>query len=190
MTSRVVDLTGDSSNIEPAKASMPRVKKAARIDTIKKAAAPPKPTVSNALRQVIKTVDADKLRRWVTFYCESLGPLREGLEMKLLVAGKEVVRYHEDSISEDDKDSKNESNSESGTEGEDESDTGEYPERRKKRKPITAADDELVPRFAKCLNCKEEFDVTCNDRGDCMWHPGICSKPWADNEFVADLLCA
>ena len=27
-------------------------------------------------------------------------------------------------------------------------------------------------RYAMCENCSEEYDVTANFGGDCMWHPG------------------
>jgi hypothetical protein len=185
MNSRIIDLTGDSSDVDPAESSrtsakasttnMPRAKrqplKAVRNSARSKAAAPPKPVVSDALKKAIDTMDHMRLRMWVKHYCESMEPLRKDLEKSLLVRGKEVVRYHVDSDSEDDQDSENESSEEE--EDSDESDTGEYPERKKKIKPIALADNELTPMYAKCLNCKEEFDVTANDRGDCTWHPGI-----------------
>jgi len=38
---------------------------------------------------------------------------------------------------------------------------------RKKPKPIAAADEEMVPKSAICLNCKEHFDVDDNERGYC-----------------------
>lgn len=28
------------------------------------------------------------------------------------------------------------------------------------------------PRYAICRNCNEEFDITQNDRGGCVYHPG------------------
>jgi hypothetical protein len=90
------------------------------------------------------------------------------------VPGKEVVRYHADTDSEDDQDSENESSEDEEDEEEsaDNSDSEEDREPRKKLKPIEAADEEIVPRNAKCLNCGDDFDVSCNERGDCRWHPG------------------
>jgi hypothetical protein len=38
--------------------------------------------------------------------------------------------------------------------------------------------DPLCPRFLICENCKEEFDVTDNIRGDCIWHEGNCLNPF------------
>jgi hypothetical protein len=69
--------------------------------------------------------------------------------------------------SEDDVNSENES-----SKGEDEG-SNEYREPRKKLKLIKVADDEMVPGNAKCLNCKEEFDMSSNDRGDCRCHIGM-----------------
>jgi hypothetical protein len=39
-------------------------------------------------------------------------------------------------------------------------------------KPIAVRDEEKTAKFANCMNCEEEFDVTANDRGDCIWHSG------------------
>jgi hypothetical protein len=30
----------------------------------------------------------------------------------------------------------------------------------------------MRPRYAKCVNCKKEFDVSCNEKGGCRYHPG------------------
>jgi hypothetical protein len=130
--------------------------------------AAPRPVVSEALKLAILTMDDMQLRSYLIHYCEMIEPLNEALEKKWLVPGKEVVRYHVDSDSEDDQDSENESSEDD--EDEEDEDGGE---RRRKAKPIAVADDEMTPRFAKCMNCEVEFDVTSNDRGDCIWHSGI-----------------
>jgi hypothetical protein len=175
MNSRVIDLTGDSSDVERAKArgaTMPRPKrqplKAVKNGSRIKKEATPKPVISAALKKAIDTMDPIRLRLLMKHYCETIEPLRKDLEKSLLVPGKEVVRYHADSDSEDDKDSENES-----TEDEDGSDGDEDRASKKRPKPIAVADDEMVPRYASCLNCGiADFDVTANDRGDCAWHPG------------------
>lgn len=76
------------------------------------------------------------------------------------------MRYHEDSMSEDAEDNEDTS-SETGAEG----------GRDSKKKPIVLRDDDTTPRWTKCLNCEQEFDVTNNDRGDCQWHKGQPSMP-------------
>jgi hypothetical protein len=110
-------------------------------------------------------MDENRLRMWVKHYCESIEPLRTDLEKCLLVKGRDVVRYHADSDSEDAEEEDEEEDSE-----EDESDEGKGP--RKELKPIALADDELTPKFAKCKHCKQEFDVTINEKGGCVWHTG------------------
>lgn len=32
-------------------------------------------------------------------------------------------------------------------------------------------------RFATCENCSEEYDVSCNLKGDCIWHDGTDLSP-------------
>ena len=185
MNSRIIDLTGDSSDFEPAKApvaSMPRAKrqplKAVRngVRREAQAASPPKPVISAALEKAIDTLDAAELRGWVKYYCKTVEPMRSTLEEKYLVLGKDVVRYHADTDSEDDKESENESSEEEEDDEEDDTNAESENEPRKKLKPIAAADDEMVPRYAECLNCKERFDVSDNKRGYCRWHTGMCNQ--------------
>jgi hypothetical protein len=139
-----------------------------------KAESPAKPVVSAALKKAIDTMDHKRLRLLVKNYCEAMEPLREDLEKSLLVAGRDVVPYHVDSESEDDKDGDEESSSEDEIKDEDASDIEEAPKEKKERKPIAFEDDDMVPRYSTCLRCKAEFDVTANNKGDCKWHSGIC----------------
>jgi hypothetical protein len=186
MNSRVIDLTGDSSDIEPARLNiMPRVKRQA-LKAVgngppgKKAEQPPESVeLSTALKRAIESMSHDRLKTLVKHYCKSIEPLRNKLEENLLVAGREVVRYHIDSDSENDQNSENESSEEEEEEDgshNDSDDLDEDKEPRKKFKPIAAADGEMVPKYATCLNCKAEFDVTFNNRGDCRWHSGILAQ--------------
>ena len=107
MNSRVIDLTGDSSDIEPATLNiMPRVKRQA-LKAVgngppgKKAEEPPESVeLSTALKRAIESMSHDRLKTLVKHYCKSIEPLRNKLEENLLVAGQEVVRYHIDSDSE------------------------------------------------------------------------------------------
>jgi hypothetical protein len=160
---------------------MPRAKrqplKVVKNEVQVKAESPTKPAVSAALKKAIDTMDHMRLRLLVKNYCETMEPLREDLEKSLLVPGGEVVRYHVDTESEDDKNGDKESSSEDEIKDEDASDIEEAPKVRKERKPIAAADDEMVPRYTICLRCKAEFDVTANDKRDCKWHSGICFLP-------------
>ncbi len=33
----------------------------------------------------------------------------------------------------------------------------------------------MRPRYVRCRNCNEEFDITENENGDCIYHPGESS---------------
>lgn len=37
----------------------------------------------------------------------------------------------------------------------------------------SAGTKRLRSRYARCINCEEEFDMTSNEPGDCIWHEGI-----------------
>jgi hypothetical protein len=160
----------------PANASggMPRPRRQSpktvkNLRGVKKEVAP-KPIVSSALKKAIDTMDHMRLRLWVKHYCEIMEPIRADLEKSLVVLGKDLIRYHTHSASEDDEYSENESTEEE--EDEEDSDSDGDRKSKKRLKPIAVADDEMLPRYALCMNCKvSDFDVTANDRGDCRWHP-------------------
>jgi hypothetical protein len=147
---------------------------------IKNGAHPPvKPTVSDALKEAIKSLSAELLRRELEYLCHEFPAVIHTLEDRMLIQGKDIVRYHVDTDSEDDANSEiesEESELESESESESESDASDKSDsdrESKKRKPIAIGDEEYTARMAMCENCNEEFNVTLNDRGDCMWHPGI-----------------
>jgi hypothetical protein len=146
------------------------------LKAIKNGTHPPaKPTVSDALKEAIKSLSAELLRRELEYLCHEFPAVIHTLEDRMLVQGKNIVRYHVDTDSEDDANSEIESE-ESELESESESDASDKSDsdqESKKRKPIAIGNEEYTARMAMCENCKEEFNVTLNDRGDCMWHPGI-----------------
>jgi hypothetical protein len=172
MTSRIIDLTGDSSEPEnrpkTSTTIMPRPKRQPLKAVRNGALAAPKAIVSDALKKAIDTVDESHLRMWVKHYCESIEPLRTDLEKSLLVKGKDVVRYHADSDSEDAEEEEEEEEEEEDSEESE----NEANETAKEVKPISIADDEFTPKFVKCDNCHEEFDITVNEKGYCRWHTG------------------
>ncbi len=84
--------------------------------------------VSAALKKAIDTMDHMGLRLWVKHYCETMQPLRADLEKSLLVTGKDTVRHHADSDSE---------NEESGGDEKDEEVV----------QHIIVGDEELTPRY-------------------------------------------
>lgn len=154
MGSRVIDLTLDSSPIpvrqNPA-SNMPRA--ASRV--------PP------ALTRAVDTVDVETLRKAINDFLPENPLLVEQLSNLWLVLGKDVVRYHVDTEDEDAA-----ATEESEKEEEDSDSKDEKVARIRNLQPIGLSDDSMTPRYAKCENCKEEFDVTSNERGDCVWHTG------------------
>lgn len=105
------------------------------------------------LQSTLKSLSAAQLLAEFQEICDAYPEVRATLKKRLLVKGKDVVRYDVDSESDDDTDS---NGAESKNEG--------------NLKIIPIADDELTARYTKCLNCDEEFDVANNLRGDCLWH--------------------
>lgn len=118
--------------------------------------------VDGALALALETISKDILRNRIITYCDIIAGLREALQEDLVVQGADVVRYHEDSMSEDAEDNEEDSTSETEAEG----------GRDSEKKPIALRNEDATPRWTKCLNCEQEFDVTNNDRGDCQWHKG------------------
>ena len=152
---------------------MPKpAKKTAKNGSRRKAAEPPKPIVSEELKDTIYSIDPLQLWGYMYHFCHENEPLRKALAVGLLVHAKDVVRYHADSDSEDDENSENES-SEGEYEGDSDIGSDEDREQIKKPKPIALAEDKMTPRYTQCLNCKPEFDISDNCRGYCTWHLGI-----------------
>ena len=119
----------------------------------KPAVPPAKPAIPDVLKKAIESLGTELLREELKFLCQEFPAVIHTLEDRLLVQRKDVVRYHIDTDSEDHADSKG-SESESSPAGE-------------------IGDEEYTARMATCENCNQEFDVTSNKRGDCLWHPGI-----------------
>lgn len=108
--------------------------------------------------------------------CRKNSAAKALVEREFLVPKREVVPYHANTDSEDgDEESEEENESETGSENESVEEDAQHQvpaATSLKRKAEAIADNELFPRFAQCENCKEEFDVTENDKGDCVWHAG------------------
>ncbi len=105
---------------------MPRAKrqplKVIKNEAQVKEESPIKPAFSAALKKAIDTMDHMRLRSLFKNYWETMDLLREDLEKSLLVPGGDVVRYHVDTESEDDKDRDKEGSSEEEIKDEDASD--------------------------------------------------------------------
>lgn len=166
----IYDLTEDSSSDEntktvaTVKSTMTREPARPPLGVVQNDARPTAAAqggISAALKSVFKTLSESRLRAELEIICSQHDAVHRELEKKFLVMGKEVVRYHADS------------------ESEGEGETGESgssrPQQRNVRRPIAVSEDEWTPRYAKCENCKEEFDVTQNSERNCQWHSSIRS---------------
>jgi hypothetical protein len=124
----------------------------------------PTPNATHALKDALAVLDKKSLLDLLLKIVEDNLIVQRTLENKILVRGKDVVRYHVDTDSED-----------RGSD-EEESDAEESDDERpkyKERQPIAIKDHEATGRIAICLNCNSQFNVTENEKGDCLWHTGI-----------------
>ncbi|KAH0543880.1 hypothetical protein GP486_008544 [Trichoglossum hirsutum] len=133
-----------------------------------------KPVVPDALKKAIESLGAELLRKELNFLCQHHRNVIYTLEDRLLVRGKDVVRYHIDSDSEDRESSEG---SESGSSAAGEIDPNRESDR---REPIAIGDEEYTARIATCENCNQEFDVTSNERG--VKAVDLDSDFWADHD--------
>lgn len=142
------------------------------------ARSPAKTTMSTVLKKAIGSLSAELLRAELEFICDEYPAVIPALQARLLVQGKDVVRYHTDDSSEDNEDSETDSG-ETTSETASDSDDGDEADAESEsmmRKSIATADEEYTSRMAICTNCKEEFDVTSNEQDGCVWHPGMAAR--------------
>lgn len=101
--------------------------------------------------------------------CQDHPSIREFVEGHLLVNESQVPRpgspVDSDSDLEDSEDSDDDDSDV------DEKRTSAVPE------PTQAGPKRLRMRYATCINCKEEFDVSENTRKSCSYHPGTYNVP-------------
>ena len=114
-----------------------------------------------ALRAAINTAQADRLRRTLLSICDASVEASRVARKLLLVPEnntRAVQRNHpERGIR---------SEQEGYSEGEEQSDDCAITH-------VQKAPKRLRPRFATCINCDQEFDVTENGNKACRWHDGM-----------------
>ena len=182
----IYDLTGDSCGDEnirqntqaSTKSTITRQPAREPLEVLQNQAKPAPKSISTALKSAIATLSDARIREELETLCSQHEAARCDLERKLLVKGREVSRYHADSESENEK-IEDEESDEDSDEDSDRKGSNIVNSRSQSQKsisstlPIGVADDELTPRYAKCENCKKEFDVTDNKKRWCHWHSGI-----------------
>ncbi|KAH8807769.1 hypothetical protein F5884DRAFT_346468 [Xylogone sp. PMI_703] len=150
--------------------------------------------VSLALLQAINTLDVERLRAELILLAGMDSKINACLENRLLVLGKDVIRYHEDTGSEYGDATGSDSEPEDDSEEEDEEEevlpqslkSKDQRPAPKQDKPISIGINEMTPRYAECENCHSHFDVTKNETGDCRWHPGHKEATY-DEDFWCDM---
>ena len=143
------------------------------------ASSPPRP-VATVLHDAINTAHESRIRLALRNACDISGEVSRVVQEMLLVP-EEKVKYRiveKDLNSEGDVD-EDESDEEEDDEDEDEDEDDEEEESKHKdtshqTNGVSAPSlKRLRPRYAFCVNCKEEFDVADNEKDSCVWHPGI-----------------
>ena len=112
-----------------------------------------------ALRTAINTAQADRLRRTLLSICDaSVEASRIARKLLLVPENKDhpgrVICEEQEGCSEGEEHSDQHSNHPATTH-------------------VQKAPKRLRPRFATCLNCDQEFDVTDNGEKACRWHDGM-----------------
>lgn len=137
------------------------------------ASSPPRP-VKTVLLDAINTAHESRIRLALRNACDISEQVSKIVQEMLLVP-EEKVRYRvvekdlksEGDVEEDESDE--EDDDEDGDEEESEDEDTSH-----QTNSVTAPSlKRLRPRYAFCVNCKEEFDVETNERDSCVWHPGI-----------------
>ena len=117
--------------------------------------------MASVLRTAIKTAQADRLRRTLLSICDASEEASR-VARKLLLVPENNTRADER------KDLRRviRDEQEGCSEGHEHSDHGATTH-------VQKAPKRLRPRFATCLNCDQEFDVTDNGKKTCRWHDGM-----------------
>ena len=192
MAPSIIDLTVESSPVAPPHPPPPP-----RRPIVTPAR--PKPEELDprlALESAIKEIKEGTLRRVVLQLCTVQTAAAEYLRGELLVGEDEVKLYadeeedeEEEEEPEDEEEEEEEEEEEDEEEVEDVEEEADRAEARrvayeKRRAEVArkvsrqqppqqvAGQKRVLPRYATCEQCEEEFDVTMNEEGDCVWHPG------------------
>ncbi|TVY39472.1 hypothetical protein LOCC1_G005421 [Lachnellula occidentalis] len=203
MAGRVIDLTFDDSSDENtvSKTSKPNVSNSSNtrqplnpiannVQLPPISSLLPASHLSAPLVEALNKASANRLRDLLMMVCRQHPAAKALVEREFLVPKREVVPYHANTESEDGN-SESEEETESDSENESVEENAQHQVIARyiapastsvKRKAEASMDNELFPRFAKCENCNEEFDVTKNERGDC--EKEVCDDDdfWADHD--------
>ena len=114
-----------------------------------------------ALRTAIKTAQADRLRRTLLSICDASVEASRVARKLLLVPENNTCAVERNDPRRVIRDEQ-----EGCSEGQEHSD-------HRATTYVAKAPKRLRPRFATCINCDQEFDVTDNGKKACRWHDGM-----------------
>lgn len=141
------------------------------------------PDEEELLRTAIQIAQPDRLRATLQGIC-NCSPEAFRIARSLLLVPEEEVKHKTidwrnrigDSEDEDEDDGSESSDNEDDSENSDD-ESGEEEEEEEEDDGFPVFQIKGVKRlrskFATCINCSEEFDVTENGKISCIWHPGI-----------------
>ena len=146
------------------------------------------PPEEEVLKTAIQIAQPERLRVTLQHICNSSPDAFQIARSLLLVPEKQVKhrtidrrnRIGDDADEDEDEEdsseaSDNEDDSENSDDasGEEEEEEEEVEEDNGVTVPQTKGVKRLRSKFATCINCSDEFDVTDNGKYSCTWHPGI-----------------
>lgn len=125
----------------------------------------PDSIISRALEDAIDTMPEHRLRARMKHFCEHIPLLRREMEEEFVVPVESVTPY--DATSDSEEEPKSNKRTRSG------GSVNISKKRRLEQRLVALGSTKEVPKWAKCCNCKEDFDVTKNKKGACVWHSGV-----------------
>ena len=123
----------------------------------------------NLLHWVIETAQPDRLRGVLGKICRRL-PEATQLARELLLVSEQEVQMGKHRIRTSDDESEDEGESQQGNTTEESKDENQG--LLEIEDNSSAKRKRLRPKYALCSQCKEEYDTSSNQKGDCIWHPG------------------
>ncbi len=136
------------------------------------------PTAKALLQSAIDSAEPARLRETLLALCNSSAEAACIVSSFLLVPEDLVQRRRhrkaksEEDSDKDEDDSEEDSEEDSDENSSDSEDEGEAENGAQRTGATPNSLKRLRLRYAKCENCNEEFDVTDNDKGACVYHDG------------------
>ncbi|RHZ65982.1 uncharacterized protein CDV56_109054 [Aspergillus thermomutatus] len=133
--------------------------------------------------KALNAASSSRLRHIIRDLCRLLPPAISIVSDTLLVTEDQVAVERDDADSNSDSESDFDSDAASETSAGEPEPADGILEVRAPPVPVAAARKRLRPRYAVCVQCEAEYDVTLNDRESCYYHP---APPEPDDDAWAE----